>query len=226
MGRRGAFPARAQFLHAAARPGGAKARDLSRLAAARRARRAGRRHPVRAAGRLRDAGLEPALRARARRLGDRRRAVRHQGRRAGDRDRGADPHRQARAQDRLAARAGGGGLCRHLLSGAAVSADRGGGGAHRLPGRAPGAGSARHRGQGRKRSAAGQGSLAAIRDRRAGRIAGVVGADRARRADLRSAACAGEHRHVLLQARGGEFRRRLCAARLYGAAGGARPTAG
>ncbi len=36
---------------------------------------------------------------------DRRRAVRHQGRRAGDRGRGADPHRQARAQDRVADRA-------------------------------------------------------------------------------------------------------------------------
>ena len=35
---------------------------------------------------------------------DRRRAVRHQGGGAGDRGRGADPHRQARAQDRAAAR--------------------------------------------------------------------------------------------------------------------------
>ena len=85
----------ARFLHALnfcmllPGPEATKARDLSGLAAAWRARRVGRRHPVRAAGRLRDAGLEPALRARPRRLADRRRVVRHQGRRAGDRDRGA-----------------------------------------------------------------------------------------------------------------------------------------
>ncbi len=151
----------------------------------------GRRHPVRAAGRLRDAGLEPALRARARRPAHRRRTVRHQGRRAGDRGRGADPHRQARAQDLIAARAGGGGFRRHFLSGAAVSADRGGGGTRRLSGRAPGAGAARHRGQDRKRAAAGQRPLAAIRHRIAGRIASVVGAGRARGARLRPAACAG-----------------------------------
>ncbi len=46
------FPARAQLLHAAAGAGGAEARDLYRLAAARRARRARVRHPVRAAGRV------------------------------------------------------------------------------------------------------------------------------------------------------------------------------
>ena len=60
------------------------------------------RHPVRAAGRAGDAGLEPRLCARARRRLDRRRAVRHQGGGAGDRGRGAAAHRQARAQDAAA----------------------------------------------------------------------------------------------------------------------------
>ena len=124
-------------------PEATEARDLCRLAAAWRARRARRRHPVRAAGRPRDAGLEPALRLRARARAGRRRAVRHQGRGAGDRGRGADPHRQPRAQDAVAGRAGGAGLRRHLFFGAAVSADRRGGGAHRLSGRAARAGSAR-----------------------------------------------------------------------------------
>ena len=124
MDRRAAVPARAELLRAVAGAGGAEARDLYRLAAARRARRACGRHPVRAAGRVRDAGAEPALRARARHPDRRRRAVRHQGGRAGDRDRGAHSHRQARAQDLAAARHRGGGLRRHLLHGDAVSADR------------------------------------------------------------------------------------------------------
>ena len=63
----------------------------------------------------------------------RRRAVRHQGRRAGDRGRGADPHRQARAQDRrCCSGCRGRGLRRHLLLRAAVSADRRRRGADRL----------------------------------------------------------------------------------------------
>ena len=58
--------------------------------------------------------------------------VRHQGGGAGDRDRGADPHRQARAQVVNPARSGRGGIRRHLLFDAAVSADRGCSGARRL----------------------------------------------------------------------------------------------
>ena len=54
----------------------------------------------------------------------------------------------------------------------------------------------------------------------AGRPAGVVGAGGARRAGVRAAARAGSDRRVFLQARGRELRRRLCAARLHGAAGG------
>src|SRR5882757_3666806 len=68
-----------RFLHAAARSGSAEACDLHRLGAAWRARRACGRHSVRAAGRVRDARLEPALCARARRVVGRWRAVRHQG---------------------------------------------------------------------------------------------------------------------------------------------------
>ena len=53
-----------------------------------------------AAWRAGDAGAQPALRARPRHPAGRRRAVRHQGRGACHRRRGADPHRQARAQNR------------------------------------------------------------------------------------------------------------------------------
>ena len=71
-----------------------------------------------------------------RRRAGRRRAVRHQGRGAGDRRRGADPHRQARAEDAAAARHCRRCLRRHLLLRLAVSADRDRRGADRLPGRA------------------------------------------------------------------------------------------
>jgi hypothetical protein len=78
----------------------------------------------------------------------------------------------------------------------------------------------RHRRQTRNRAATCERSLAAIRHRNAGRTAGVVSAGGVRGDHLRPAACSGEHRNVLLEALGGEFRRRLRAARLYGAAGG------
>ena len=69
LDRRGAVPARAQLLHAAARPRGAAARDLHRLAAAPDLGRPRRRHAVRAAGLPRHPGPEHALRrcSRARR---------------------------------------------------------------------------------------------------------------------------------------------------------------
>ncbi len=220
MDRRAAFPARAQFLHAAAGSGGAEARHLHRLGAARRARRACGRHPVRAAGRAGHAGFKSCLRARARRLVDRRRAVRHQGGGAGDRGRGAAPHRQARAEDAAALRARGRGVRRHLLSQCAVSADRRGRGADRLSGGAhrARAGGAEERGDRHRASAAGP--LAAVfrgEHRRADRL---VGAGRARGARARAQPCAGHHRDVFLKARRGELRRRLRAARLHGAAGG------
>ena len=83
----------------------------------------GRRNSVRAARRIRDVGPEPDVCTRAGNFGGRRRAVRHQGGGSGDCDRGADPHRQARAQDTAFALAGGGCLRRHLLSGAAFPVD-------------------------------------------------------------------------------------------------------
>ena len=91
-------------------------------------------------GRVRDAGLEPALCARARRLCGGRRTVRHQGSRAGDRNRSVDPDRQTRTQNIPAALTGGRGIRRHLFSGAALPADRRGRGIDRLYRRAPVAG--------------------------------------------------------------------------------------
>ena len=89
----------------------------------------------------------------------------------------------------LAARAGGGGLRRHLLSGAAVSADRRGGRAHRLSGRAPGAGAARPCRQGRKRAAAGARTAGGNSpSRRSSGLLAVVGAGRARGARASAAA--------------------------------------
>src|SRR6185503_9493627 len=70
MDRRAALPACAELLHAAAGAGGDPARNVCRLAAARRARRADRWNPVRAAWRAGDAGAQPALRARPRRTRD------------------------------------------------------------------------------------------------------------------------------------------------------------
>ena len=209
-----------ELLRAVARTGGAEARDLYRLAAARRARRARSRHPVRAAGRVRDAGAEPALCARARHPDHRWRAVRHQGRRAGDRGRSAHPHRQARAQDLAAARHRGRGLRRHLFHGDSVSADRDRGGAHRLPGRALVAGAARAQGRRRRADTRGARPLAAGGDGVGDRAGSVVGAGRAGGAGARSQPRAHQYRVVLLEARGGELRRRLCAARLHGAGGG------
>ena len=220
MGRRATFPARPEFLRAVAGTGGAKARDLYRLAAARRPRRTRGRHPVRGAGRAGHAGPEPHLCAGTRHPPHRWGAVRHQGRRAGDRDRSADPDRQARAQDLGAARDRGGGLRRHLLPGDSVSGDRDRRRADRLPGGAIVARAhrleRRHRTSGpclpRPLAAGGDGL-----DRRPG---GLVGAGRTRGIGIRPEPRADQHRPVLLQARGGELRRRLCAAGLHGAGGG------
>src|SRR4029453_1098964 len=124
----------AGFLHAAAGPGGTKACDLSGLADAWRAWRPRRRHPVCAARRVRDAWPESSLRAWTRDYADRRGAVRNQGGGAGDRDRGADPHWQARAQNRVAPVTGGGRVCGHFLPGGAFSDHRRCSGADRLCG--------------------------------------------------------------------------------------------
>ena len=220
MGRRGAVPARAEFLHAPARPRGAKARDLSGLAPARRAWRIERRHSFCSAGRVCDARLEPALRARPRNPADRRRAVRHQGRGAGDRDRGAVPHRQTRAQVADPSRSGRSGVRRHFLFDAAVSADRGCSGARRLRRCAQVARAAGAFRRSRKRAAGGGQSLAALRHRIRGRPRCLGHADRARGRHLRSAPCPRQHRRVFLKACGRELRRRLRVACLHGAASG------
>ena len=150
--------------------------------------------------------------------------VRHQGGRAGDRRRGADPHRQARAQDIAAARHRRSGLRRHLLLGPAVSDDRHRRGADRLPGRAVVAGLARPQGRRRRADAARARPLAAGRDCRGGRPRRLVGAGRARGRDVRPEPRAGQRRHVLLEARRRQLRRRLRAAGLHGAAGGRDPS--
>ena len=201
-------------------PGGAEARDLRRLGAAWRARRARGRHPVRAAGRAGDAGLEPCLCARARHRLDRRRAVRHQGGGAGDRGRGAAAHRQARAEDAAADRARGRGVHRHLLPQRAVPADRRRRGADRLSGGAHGAGADGPEAGSDRHCAGAARPLAAVLPGGPRRPHRLVGAGRARRARARARPRAGQHRDVLLQARGGELRRCLRAARLHGAAGG------
>ena len=217
MDRRAALPARAQLLHAAARPGSAKARHLYRLGAAWRARRAHRRNPVRAAGRLRDPGIEPALRARSRYLGGGRRVVRHQGGGVGHRGGGTDPHRQAGAEDLRAARCGGSRLRRNFLPVTAVSANRAGRRGDGLRGRAIRAGTAGARRQGTGRSSGHRGPLAAVFPRVGDRRGRMVGAGRIGCDRVRPAPCSGRYRRLLLETCGSELRRRLCAARLYGA---------
>ena len=104
MDRRAPLPAGAELLHPAARPRGAAARDLYRLADAQDQGRAVRRHAVRAARPDRHHGAELDLRA-ARQGHDRAGPVlRPEGRRAGDRGRGGAAGRQARAQEQRHAR--------------------------------------------------------------------------------------------------------------------------
>ena len=221
----------ARFLHALnfcmllPGPEAHAARHLCRLAAAWRARRTCRRHSVRAARRLRDAGPEPALCLWARRsASDRRRAVRHQGRRAGDRGRGADPHRQARAEDQLCCsrsrRLAFIGIFFFALPFPLIVV---GGGADRLSG---------HRAQSARRNSALPRQTDKTCRRRRKAAGGNSPSPRSigltmwwapvALAALRCSAAAmcWWHRRVLLQARGGELRRRLCAAGLHGAAGG------
>ena len=220
MDRRAAFPARAQFQHADAGAGGAEARDLYRLAAAWRARRADRRNIVRAARRAGDAGPQPALRARTRLSGDRRRLVRHQGGRAGNRRRSADPHRQACAQDVATAWHCRSGLCRHLLLCPAVSDHCHCCGFNWLSCRAIVAGLDRTEGRCRRCSRRPRPTAGGRRDCRGGRPRCLVGAGRARSRAIRPEPRPGQRRIVLLEARRRQLRRRLRIAGLHGAAGG------
>ena len=96
--RRAAFPAGAELLHAAARPRGAAARHLHRLADAQDQGRAARRHAVRAAGPARHHGAELDLRAARQGHGGAGPVLRPEGGGAGDRDRGGAARRPARAR--------------------------------------------------------------------------------------------------------------------------------
>ena len=112
------------------------------------------------------------------------------------------------------------GLRRHLFHGDPVSGDRDRGGAHRLPGRALVARHARLKDDVGALTPARAGPLAAGGDGVGDRAGSVVGAGRAGGAGARSEPRAHQYRVVLLETCGGELRRRLCAARLHGAAGG------
>ena len=98
---REALPARAQLLHAAARPRGAAARDLHRLADAPHARRHRGGRALRPAVARDPDRAVVALRRVRRRAGDRRRVLRHQACGDGDRRLRRVPARLARADERL-----------------------------------------------------------------------------------------------------------------------------
>ena len=159
-------------------------------------------------------GDQPALRPRARHPGDRRCAARHQGGGAGDRGRGADPHRAPRAEDAPAGRAGR--RSRSSASSSSTCRFRSSSSPRRRSASSPPSATG-----GRATPVPGRWRQAALAHR--GRARAVVGAGGAGRARAGHAARAGRHRPVLLQAGGGELRRRLRAARLHGAAGGRDP---
>ena len=101
-------------------------------------------------------------------------------------------------------------LHRHFLFGAALSADRRGRGADRLSGRTRLARAPGRESQCRGLTPPAPGPLAAGHHRRHRRARGLGRADRARADRARAQPCAGQHRRILFQARGGELRRRLC----------------
>ena len=115
------FPARAQLLHAAARAGGAAARDLYRLADAPHARRHHGRRPLRHPRHHLHHGVELRLRRLRQRAGHRRAVLRPQGGGAGDRAGGGVPHRQARAQEQRDGVHRGGGVRGNFLLQRSVS---------------------------------------------------------------------------------------------------------
>jgi len=131
-------------------------------------------------------------------------------------------NRQACVEVVAADRDRGLGVRRHLPARTAVPADRDRGRPGRLLGRPHDARAARHQAARGRPAAEASRPLARGRHRRGGLVRGLVGAGRARRARPRPAARACVTRCVLLQARGGELRRRLCADGLYGAGGGGR----
>ena len=115
MGLRKPVPACAELLHAAARPGGAAACDLCRLADAPDRRRHHGGRPVHRARHHRHHGLELHLRGLWQRLVCRGAVLRAEGRGARHRGRGAGARRKARAAQQHHDRAGRDRLRRHLL---------------------------------------------------------------------------------------------------------------
>ncbi len=219
LDRRAALPLGPQLLHAAAGPRGHAARHLRRLAPARREGRPRRRAPVRAARRVRHPGAVDALCGPGQAAGRPGPVRRHPGRRACHRRRGPAAGGAARPQGKRGLADRGGRLRRDLLLQGAVSADR-----HRrrplrvLAGHRPGAG----RGSARPRRL--------CCSRRHARwpiwlaiwivpLLAIAGAVRRRPRARRD-------RLVLLQAGGGDLRRRLRRPRLHGPGRGAALPAG
>ena len=156
LGLRGPLPARAQLLHVAARPRGAAARNLHRLASASHLGRHSRRQPVHPARHDRDHGPELRLcRLRQGRPGHRV-VLRPQGRRARDRPARGRADRQTGAQEPRHARDCGRVLRRHFLSACAVPSDRAGGRARGLRRRAARRGAVSSGRQPRRRRAGGR----------------------------------------------------------------------
>ena len=131
LDQRGAIPACAELLHAVARPGGAAAGDLHRLAPAPYVGRHRRRRIVRAAGHARDAGPELALRSLLCTGTGGGAVLRPQSCSARGRDRSRVAHRPSRAEEPLHGGARRRGLPRDLFLQSAVSVDRRGRGADR-----------------------------------------------------------------------------------------------
>ena len=131
LDQRSAIPACAQLLHAAARPGGAAARDLHRLAPAPYVGRHRCRRLVRAAGHARDAGPELALRSLLCAGTGGGAVLRPQSCGARGRDRSRAAHRPSRVEEPLHGGARRRGLPGDLFLQSAVSLDRRGRGAAR-----------------------------------------------------------------------------------------------
>ena len=109
-------PARAQLLHAVARPRSTAACDLYRLADAPDAGRDHGRRPFCCPRHHRHHGAQLRLCRLRQRAGDCGVVFRAQGRGSRHRAGGRRPDRQAVAEEQCDACAGGGGICRHLLS--------------------------------------------------------------------------------------------------------------
>ena len=208
VARRAQVPGRAQLLHAAARPRGHATRHLLGVAASRRARRVGRRPPVRGPGRVGGARAGDALRGRGRPAAGGRAVPGDQGRGSGHRDRGpAEGGEPSTAFGRALDRRGLG-LRGNLLSVGPVPRHYPGS----RPGRISPAGrpkQRRGRGRARRRADVGYGADGGVVD---GCVVGS-GAAAGGRGRLRHP---GATRQLLLPPRGGHLRRRLRGAGLPG----------